>query len=161
MSAILLADDSPHAQRMGEHILREEGFAVATVADAASALASIATASPDLVIADAFLPGGNGLELCRQIKQQRPHVRVILTAGSNETLDTAAAKRAGCDGVLRKPFEASEVLALVKPLLRPAVSAQAARVQDAVELALLKALPSLTRDITEKVLLALETKNAR
>lgn len=159
MSVILLADDSPHAQRMGEHILREEGHTVTTAADAPTALSKLANA--DLIIADAFLPGSNGLDLCRQIKQKQPQVRVILTAGSNEMLDITGAKQAGCDGILRKPFEASEVIALIRPLLRDGAFPQAARIQDAVEAALLKALPSLTRDITEKVLLALETKNAR
>ena len=57
MSTILLADDSPHAQRMGERILREEGFDVASVADESTALARLADADPDLVIVDVFLPG--------------------------------------------------------------------------------------------------------
>ena len=60
MSTILLADDSPHAQRMGERILREEGFEVSSVADEAAALARLADGDPDLVIADAFLPGSGG-----------------------------------------------------------------------------------------------------
>ena len=57
MSTILLADDSPHAQRMGERILREEGFEVSSVADEAAALVRLSEVDPDLVIADAFLPG--------------------------------------------------------------------------------------------------------
>jgi CheY-like chemotaxis protein len=87
MSTILLADDSPHAQRMGERILREEGFQVSSVADGAAALQRLADIDPDLVIADAFLPGGGGLDLCRHIKKFHSHVRVILTAGQIEVLD--------------------------------------------------------------------------
>jgi len=121
MSTILLADDSPHAQRMGEHILREEGFEVTTVADGVAALVRIAETDPDLVIADAFLPGRSGFDLCRQIKKWRPHVRVILTAGSLETFDDEEAKQAGCDAVLRKPFEASQAIALIRPLLQEAI----------------------------------------
>jgi CheY-like chemotaxis protein len=182
MSTILLADDSPHAQRMGEHILREEGFTVSTVADGVAALVRIAETDPDLVIADAFLPGRNGFELCRQVKRWRPHIRVILTAGSLETFDEEDAKRAGCDAVLRKPFEASLAVALIRPLLQeailerglmgqyvsppempapisdaltPARGPDPAKVTAAVEAALQKALPNLVRDITEKVLVAL------
>jgi len=81
MSTILLADDSPHAQRMGERILREEGFEVVSVADEAAALARLKDVDPDLVIADVFLPGGGGLDLCRYIKNLHRHIRVILTAG--------------------------------------------------------------------------------
>jgi PleD family two-component response regulator len=57
MSTILLADDSPHAQRMGERILREEGFEVSSVTDEAGALARLADAVPYLEIVDAYLPG--------------------------------------------------------------------------------------------------------
>ncbi len=72
----------------------------------------IAETDPDLIIADAFLPGRNGFDLCRQVKRWRPHVRVILTAGSLETFDEDEAKDAGSDAVLRKPFEASQAMAL-------------------------------------------------
>lgn len=117
MSVILLADDSPHAQRMGERILREEGFEVWSVADEATALARLAVANPDLVIADVFLPGGGGLDLCRQIKKLHRHMRVILTAGLLEPLDEEEARSAGCDAILRKPFEASVAIGTIRPLV--------------------------------------------
>src|SRR5579862_4884346 len=120
MSTILLADDSPHAQRMGERILREEGFDVASVADEAAALARLADGDPDLVIADAFLPGSGGLDLCRYIKKFHRHVRVILTAGQLEVLDETEARAAGCDAVLRKPFEASMVIGTIRSLVQEA-----------------------------------------
>lgn len=183
MSTILLADDSPHAQRMGEHILREEGFDVSTVADGVAALVRIAETDPDLIIADAYLPGRSGFDLCRQVKRWRPHVRVILTAGSLEAFDESEAKQAGSDAVLRKPFEASQAVALIRPLLQeailerglmghyvsppempapisdavtiPPVKPDPVKVRAAVEDALQKAFPELVRDITEKVLVAL------
>ena len=68
MSIILLADDSPHAQRMGERILRDEGFSVASVTNGDTALLRMADVDPDLVIADVFLPGRNGFDICREIK---------------------------------------------------------------------------------------------
>ena len=120
MSVILLADDSPHAQRMGERILREEGFEVWSVADEPTAVARLEVANPDLVIADVFLPGGGGLDLCRHIKNFHRHVRVILTAGQLEPLDEEEARRAGCDAVLRKPFEASVVMGIIRPLVQEA-----------------------------------------
>jgi CheY-like chemotaxis protein len=120
MSTILLADDSAHAQRMGERILREEGFEVASVGDKAGALARLADADPDLVIADVFLPGGGGLNLCRHVKNFHRHVRVILTAGLLEALDPEEARQAGCDAVLRKPFEASVVMETIRPLIQEA-----------------------------------------
>ena len=124
MSTILLADDSPHAQRMGERILREEGFEVLSAADEASARARLADTDPDLLIADVFLPGGRGgrggLDLCRHVKNFHRHVRVILTAGLLEPLDAEEARQAGCDAVLRKPFEASVVMETIRPLMQEA-----------------------------------------
>jgi twitching motility two-component system response regulator PilH len=183
MSLVLLADDSAHAQRMGERILREEGFEVLSVADGETAAAGVVQADPDVVLADAFLPHGSGFDLCRYIKGHRPHVRVVLTAGLLEAFDEDEARRAGCDGILRKPFEASVVIGMIRPLAQEAQIArgelasalatpQAApisdapvaaappppdpeRVQAAIALAIEAAKPALVREITEKVLVAL------
>jgi CheY-like chemotaxis protein len=122
MSRILLADDSPHAQRMGERILREEGFEVVTVTDGEAALARLADVDPDLVLADVFLPEHNGYEICRHVKSQPAHryTRVVLTAGALEPIDEAEAQRAGADGILKKPFEASVMVGTIRPLLEAA-----------------------------------------
>jgi CheY-like chemotaxis protein len=115
---ILLADDSPHAQRMGERILREEGFEVITVADGALALQRLADADPDLMLADVFLPEKSGYELCQYVKNhpKHRHVRVVLIAGLLEPIDESEAKKVGADAILKKPFEASAVLETIKPL---------------------------------------------
>ncbi len=185
MSIILLADDSPHAQRMGERILREEGFAVVSVTDGETAMLRMNDVDPDLVIADIFLPGRNGFELCRAIKNSHRHVRVILTAGLLEAFDIEEAKRAGADAILKKPFEASQVVETILPLIHdaqlarglfaeamaavrpdpepdgartasgPAAQIDPERVQAAITLALDAALPALVREITERVLVAL------
>ena len=122
MSRILLADDSPHAQRMGERILREEGFEVVTVTDGQTALMRLADVNPDVVFADVSLPRKSGYEICREIKQRarHRHVRVILTAGLLEAFDDAQAATVKCDGILKKPFEASLVLEMLKPLVEAA-----------------------------------------
>jgi CheY-like chemotaxis protein len=185
MSIILLADDSPHAQRMGERILRDEGFEVVSVTDGETALVRMGDVDPDLVIADVFLPGRNGFELCRAIKAGHRHVRVVLTAGMLEPFDEDEARRAGCDAILKKPFEASvvaetirmlardahfarglfaESLASARPVEPPADAPNAVpappppdpeRVEAAITLALDAALPALVREITERVLVAL------
>ena len=122
MTRILLADDSPHAQRMGERILREEGFEVVTVTDGQTALLRLADVDPDVVFADVSLPRKTGYEICREIKQRarHKHVRVILTAGLLETFDDAQAANVQCDGILKKPFEASVMIDTVKPLVAAA-----------------------------------------
>src|SRR4030095_14245186 len=118
MPRILLADDSPHAQRMGERILREEGYEVVTVTDGQTALIRMHDVDPDIVFADVSLPRKSGYEICREIKAhpRLRHVRVILTAGLLESFDDALATAVKCDGILKKPFEASVVLETVRPL---------------------------------------------
>jgi CheY-like chemotaxis protein len=123
MSRILLVDDSPHAQRMGERILADEGYEVVTVSNADSALIRLDDADPDVVIADTVMPGRTGFDICHYLKMSPRHryVRVILTAGVLEPLDEDQAKRVNADGTLKKPFEASALLAAVKPLAEQAV----------------------------------------
>jgi len=122
MSRILLADDSPHAQRMGECILREEGYEVVSLTDGKAALLRLADVDPDLILADIFLPGWSGFDLCRHVKNDPAlrHVRVVLTAGLLEPFDENEAKRAGCDAILKKPFEASKVMSTIAPLVKEA-----------------------------------------
>ena len=123
MSRILLADDSPHAQRMGERILTEEGFEVVTVSDGDSALIRLDDVDPDLVLADVVMPKRSGYEICQYVKisPRHRHARVLLTAGFQDTVDEAEVQRARADGVIQKPFEASVLIRTVKPLLEAAV----------------------------------------
>ncbi len=118
MSRILLVDDSPHAQRMGERILSDEGFEVVTVSNADSALIRLDDVDPDVVLADTVMPGRTGYEICQYLKMSPRHryVRVILTAGVLEAFDEERARQVSADGTLKKPFEASALVAAVKPL---------------------------------------------
>ena len=185
MSRILLADDSPHAQRMGELILREEGYEVVTVTDGASVLVRLRDFDPDLILVDVAMPTKSGYEICEFVKSSLGHVhtRVVLLAGAQETVDEHEARRVHVDGVLKKPFEASLMLQTVKPLLEDAAAARVGQVPDlpssapvalgrsgtcptdelvraAVTIALDAVLPNLIDEITQKVLSVLDTKNA-
>ncbi|MGA2593108.1 MAG: response regulator [Bryobacteraceae bacterium] len=186
MTRILLADDSPHAQRMGEQILSEEGFEVVTVSDGDSALLRLEDVDPDLVLAGVAMPNRSGYEICQYVKvsPRHRHARVVLIAGVKDPIDEAEARRVQADGVVQKPFEASVLLSTVKPLVeravkdrgeerpqpRPAPGKRAApkspvvalidpeRVRAAVTVALDASLPNLIEEITEKVLVALSTR---
>jgi CheY-like chemotaxis protein len=186
MTRILLADDSPHAQRMGEQILTEEGFEVVTVSDGDSALLRLEDVDPDLVLADVEMPHHTGYEICQYVKlsPRHKHVRVILTAGVKDRLDEAEARRVEADGTVQKPFQASLLLGAVKPLAElaakergsgpPAPGVPAAkpaalktpvvalvdpeRVRAAVTVALDASLSGMIDEITEKVLIALGTR---
>jgi CheY-like chemotaxis protein len=122
MSRILLVDDSPHAQRMGERILSDEGYEVVTVSNADSALIRLEDADPDVVLADVVMPGRTGYDICQYLRMspRHRHVRVILTSGAQEPIDAARAQLVQADGAIEKPFEASALLAAVKPLAEAA-----------------------------------------
>src|ERR1043165_191164 len=124
MSRILLADDSPHAQRMGERILSEEGYEVVTVSDGDSALIRLEDVDPDVVLADAIMPKRSGYEICQFVKLSPRHrrTRVLVTIGAMETLDDNMVQQVKPDGVLKKPFEASVLIETVKPLADAAAS---------------------------------------
>lgn len=128
MSRILLADDSPHAQRMGERILREEGYEVVSVTDGNTALLRLDDVDPDVILADVFLPSKSGIEICRAVKAdpRRRHVRIVATAGLLEAFDEDEARRAGADAIIKKPFEASAMIATIKPLILEAHAARSA-----------------------------------
>jgi CheY-like chemotaxis protein len=128
MSRILLVDDSPHAQRMGERILSDEGYEVVAVSNADSALIRLDDVDPDVVLADAVMPGRTGYDICQylRISPRHRHVRVILTAGVLEAMDLDRVREVGADGTLNKPFEATVLLAAVKPLAEAAAAARAA-----------------------------------
>ncbi len=185
MSRVLLVDDSPHAQRMGERILSEEGYEVVTVSNADSALIRLEDVDPDVVLADTVMPGRTGYEICQYLKMSPRHrrVRVILTAGVLEPLDETRARQVEADTTLKKPFEASALLAAVKPLAEaasaerakgearpeaapPAAAAPAApfvavvdaeQVRAAVTVALDAAMDKMVDEIARRVLSALRT----
>ncbi len=190
MSRILLVDDSPHAQRMGERILTDEGYEVVTVSNADSALIRLDDVDPDVVLADTVMPGRTGYEICQYLKMspRHKHVRVILTAGVLEMFDEEQSQRVSADASLKKPFEASALLAAVKPLAEAAAHARAEAnplaeksaaapaevkaaapfiavvdseyVRAAVTVALDASMESMVDEITRRVLAALRSKNA-
>src|SRR5258708_20005016 len=85
----------------------DEGMAVETVGDGQDALAKLGQSTPDVVLASVSLPGITGYELCERIKQSERfgHIPVMLLAGLHEPFDEAAARRAGADDVVTKPFK--------------------------------------------------------
>ena len=122
MSRILLADDSPHAQRMGERLLRDEGHEVVTITDGDTVFVRLPDVDPDVLIVDANLPMRNGYEITRFVKGSSfyRHAKVLLTGSVAEPVDEKLARDAGADGMIHKPFESKALLSLVNPLAEKA-----------------------------------------
>ena len=116
---LLLADDSVTIQRVIELTFADEDIKVIAVSDGDQAIEKLDAAPPDIVLADIGMPGKNGYEVARYIRQtpKLSHIPVVLLTGAFEPVDQARASEAGCDGVLAKPFEPQLVIGRVKELL--------------------------------------------
>jgi CheY-like chemotaxis protein len=169
VSRILLADHSPNAQRLGERILRDEGFEVVTVTDGDSAIERLADVDPDLILVEAALPQRDGYAICQFVRAHPRYspTRVVLTAGALDILDEERARRSGADATLRKPFEASILRDTVLPLMDFARRARASRepdsapidrerIRSAVVVALDAAMPVLIEEVTDRVIESLK-----
>lgn len=104
---LLLADDSLTIQKVVSLTFGDEGCIVTCVGDGASALGKIEEIEPDVVLADVFMPGLSGYELCERIKQHERFgkVPVLLLVGTFEPYNEEEARRVGADDVLTKPFQ--------------------------------------------------------
>ena len=119
VSLILIADDNPHAQRMGRQILHQEGHHVETVSNGDEALSYLAEHKPSLVMLDTRMPGPSGYEVCELIKNSDDlaGIKVVLLAGPLEPFDPAQAARVGSDAVLHKPLDAYSLIETVHSLI--------------------------------------------
>jgi CheY-like chemotaxis protein len=104
---LLLADDSAAVQKVIELTFADEGMEVFSVGDGQTALDKLEYLTPDVVLADAFMPGLSGYELCRSMKddQRFAQIPVMLLISSFSPFDEAEAQRAGADDIITKPFQ--------------------------------------------------------
>ena len=117
MAHIFIVEDEASIARAVKAFLEKEGF-ICTVRHTASELLNLVMlAKPDLVVLDVMLPGGDGVELCQQIRQKTDTPVVMLTAKSTEK-DRLEGLRAGADDYVCKPFSAPELVLRIKAILR-------------------------------------------
>jgi CheY-like chemotaxis protein len=109
---LLLADDSATIQKVVELTFSDEGLEVITVSDGQQAIEKLDEIVPDIVLADIFMPGLNGYQVCEYIKRTERfrHIPVMLLVGSFEPFDEAEARRVGADDYLTKPFQSIRAL---------------------------------------------------
>lgn len=120
MSArLVIADDSATILALVSLALKKEGYEPVTATNGPDALALIREHRPELVILDALMPGMNGYDVCRALREDvdalRPHV-MMLTAGGREA-DKTLASEVGIDEFVTKPFSPSALRARVREIL--------------------------------------------
>ena len=126
---ILLIDDDRRLADMVGRYLGQAGFAVQHQGTAREGLAALGQQVPGLVLLDLMLPDGDGLDVCRQIRQMTgaaATVPVLMLTARGETTDRIVGLEIGADDYLPKPFEPRELLARVRALLRRASAPHAA-----------------------------------
>ncbi len=142
-ATVLVVEDDADIADVLRRSLRNEGYDVRTAADGLAALDAAAGFVPDLVVLDLGLPGIDGIEVCRRLRQEGDVPILMLTARA-ETEDRVAGLDSGADDYLAKPFERSELLARIRALLRRRPPRGAASLEIA-DLALNPATREVTR----------------
>jgi two-component system alkaline phosphatase synthesis response regulator PhoP len=117
MPTILIVEDERNLCDLIRDNLQEQGYHVLQAFDGPSALAMAKGAAPDLVILDIMLPGIDGLEVCRRLRQDSIVPILMLTARAEE-IDRVLGLELGADDYLTKPFSMRELKARARALLR-------------------------------------------
>ncbi|AET70667.1 response regulator with CheY-like receiver domain and winged-helix DNA-binding domain [Desulfosporosinus orientis DSM 765] len=114
---IVLVDDEPEILTLVRDYLTREGYSVVTAANGLEGMEIIEGEKPDLVLLDWMLPGLNGLEMCKRLRETSTIPIIMLTAKSEE-IDRVLGLEFGADDYIVKPFSLRELAARVKTVLR-------------------------------------------
>jgi two-component system, OmpR family, KDP operon response regulator KdpE len=120
---ILLVDDEVSIQRAVEPLLRSRGYDVDVAGTSRDAFAALDRQMPDLIVLDLGLPDGDGIDVCRQVRERADLPIIVLSARGREQ-DKVAALDQGADDFITKPFGPEELLARIRVALRRVSAAQ-------------------------------------
>lgn len=117
---MLLVDDDPTVAEVASSYLRATGFVVEEASDGFAALEAAERVAPDLIVLDRMLPGIDGLEVFRRLRERTSTPVILLTALGSED-DRIAGLEAGADDYLSKPFSTRELVLRVQSVLRRSI----------------------------------------
>ena len=129
---ILLADDSPTIRKLVTQTFADSDFDVISVSNGDAAIKALEEKRPNVVLADIYMPGKNGYEVCKYVRNH-PQMRttpVVLLVGAFDAFDEDTAKQCGSTANVTKPFEPGSLIELVNSVLS-AASADADREREA------------------------------
>jgi DNA-binding response OmpR family regulator len=115
---ILIVEDEADLVKGLKLNLADEGYDVDWAPDGREGLRRAMEEAPDLVILDIMLPGMNGLEVCRELRQKKANIPVIMLTAKGEEVDKIVGLEIGADDYMTKPFSVRELLARIKAHLR-------------------------------------------
>ena len=116
---ILVVEDEESLLKLESILFTSKGYAVSGVTDGQSALAEIRNNRPDLVVLDIMLPGVDGYEVCRTIKEDpdTSAIPVVMLTAKKSSRDLERGRLAGADAYITKPFKSAKVLEVIEGLL--------------------------------------------
>jgi len=117
---ILVVDDEPAVRVALTRILTGAGFEVLVAGDGPQALDKVAGDAPDAVVLDVLMPGMDGLEVCRKLREMDGDIPVLMLTARDSVEDRVTGLDVGADDYLVKPFALEELLARIRALLRRA-----------------------------------------
>ena len=117
---ILVVDDQPQNIELLEAQLVPQGYGIVKAASGEEALERLADGQIDLILLDVMMPGMDGFEVTRRVRQDSAHrlLPIILVTALRETEDRVKGIEAGCDDFISKPVDKMELLARVRSLLK-------------------------------------------
>jgi two-component system, OmpR family, alkaline phosphatase synthesis response regulator PhoP len=118
--SILVVEDEDNIRELLRYNLAKEGYQVTCSASGEEALAAVRVAMPDLVLLDLMLPGLDGLDVCRSLKQdpQTRNLPIVMLTAKGEEADIVAGLELGADDYVTKPFSVRVLLARLRAVLR-------------------------------------------
>lgn len=118
MTRILVVDDDAHIRELVRHFLKLEGLEVLEAGDGREALRVQADNPADLVILDIMMPGMDGWELCRELREQQEDLPLLMLTAKGDAQQIVKGFSLGTDDYLVKPFDPMVLIARVKALLK-------------------------------------------
>ena len=115
---VLLIEDEPGLVLTLTDLLEAEGYQVESAQDGITGLAKASGNPYDLLLLDVMLPGKNGFDVCRDLRQQGVDTPILMLTAKTQVIDRVVGLKLGADDYLAKPFDPSELLARVEALLR-------------------------------------------
>jgi two-component system, OmpR family, phosphate regulon response regulator OmpR len=117
---VLLIDDDVELGRLVVKLLVAQAIEANAVTSLAEARQTLSAKKFDVLVLDIMLPDGNGLDFCREVRAQLPIQPILMLSARGDTLDRVLGLEIGADDYLAKPFEAAELVARVRALVRRA-----------------------------------------
>ncbi|HKB34708.1 MAG TPA: response regulator [Candidatus Dormibacteraeota bacterium] len=115
---VLVADDNDVAQRLCKRVLEKAGYVVLIAADGLQAVDVALAQRPSMILMDVAMPGIDGLEAMRRIKEAMPTMPIVIASAHSMASDRERFLAAGADNVLSKPFRLADLVAIVGTLVK-------------------------------------------